>query len=225
MFARIALGALLLLANPVSANIDDPYFRIDEVIVRTKTALKPPSQPDQPWPPLPPPVPFPTDPSGSIISIGRQLWDIVVANNATNNYQDMAMSALPEGAKSPRDLSRWNRPHYVNQEVLYRNGLGMDVVKMKYKVLYTPGGRYQGKGRYLANVSIHPGETYVRWGFHFGAQVQIADPVNVGTDEDPIAGAQVSLNWTVKPSVGSVQQGREIYFVQGDGQWSRATFH
>ncbi len=187
-----------------------------------------PNNPANPFPgtnPLPGPnIPTPTngiDPIGDIISIGRQIWDFIVENSAVANYEEITLSALPADIQNPRDLSNWKRPHTITETVSFKNLFNVEVVRMKYKVIYTPGGQFRGRGAYLANVSIHPVETHVSWGFRLDAQVKIASPVNVGTEENPVAGLQVLVNWKVKPSAGSAKQGRNVYFVEGDGKWEK----
>jgi len=68
---------------------------------------------------------------------------------------------------------------------------------MTYKVVFTPGGKWQGAGSYLANVSIHPHDIYVGWGFDFDARVEVEQVINLGSVEEPVAGMQISLEWDV----------------------------
>lgn len=62
--------------------------------------------------------------------------------------------ALPRGLRRWTDLERWSPPETKTYEVVYKNKFGMEVVKFRFRLQYTYGGRRSGRGRYLANVSV-----------------------------------------------------------------------
>jgi hypothetical protein len=72
-------------------------------------------------------------------------------------------------------------------------------------------------GAYLANVSIHPQEIQVKWGQSFDANVRIANSLNLGSQQDPIAGLELSLEWTITNPITEIQSKR-VYFVDGLGR-------
>lgn len=84
----------------------------------------------------------------------------------------------------------------------------MKVVEFSYKLVYLYGGRYQNKGRYLTGVTVIPAQISVLWGFNFNCKVSIPTTVNSGTPDDPVAGMQVQLQW----SVGNVINKNQVRF-------------
>ena len=151
-----------------------------------------------------------------LINIGKEIWQIVKDGEPTLDFKDQSATAFPADAECLFNLSSWSVPVSHTYKISYKNGFGMEVISMKYKLIYTPGGQFNGRGRYLANVSIHPAAIYVGWGFSFDAQVHIQDILNVGSAESPDAGMQVALEWKVG-SVVNKHQAQEVYFVQGSG--------
>jgi hypothetical protein len=80
-------------------------------------------------------------------------------------------------------MEQWSSPATRSYNVIYKNLLGITVLDLTYtviffffclkffilffffKVTYTYGGRLNGKGRYLDNISIIPTHVSVAWGF------------------------------------------------------------
>jgi hypothetical protein len=83
-------------------------------------------------------------------------------------------------------------------------------------VIYSYGGKYLNRGAYLTNVSVHPADIHVAWGQSFNASVNVAQTLNVGTAEDPVAGMQVILEWNVGNPLNKFKSQR-VYFVEGRG--------
>ena len=79
------------------------------------------------------------------------------------------------------------------------------------------GGSYKCKGRYLSAVTIEPLSVQVAWGYKFSLSVDIPDSgiLNMGSQENPVAGMSVTLNWKIQALNAS--EGRAVYFLQGDG--------
>jgi hypothetical protein len=151
-----------------------------------------------------------------IINLGEKIWTIVEAGRPTLDYSIKSANALPSSANCAFELTNWQRPRAVRYQINYRNGFGMNVVSMEYKVIYTPGGKWQNSGSYLANVSIHPSDIQVSWGFSLNATVEVEQIINLGSAEEPAAGMQISLEWDVLNPMNAVKS-KEVFFVEGTG--------
>jgi hypothetical protein len=138
----------------------------------------------------------------TILTVGEKVWSLIEAGKPVVNLNmPPAVAALPRGLQCWTDLEGWQPTHTETYEVSYKNGFGMEVVKFQFRLAYTPGGSIGGHGKYLANVSVVPAQVNVLWGYSFDAGVTVADAVNLGTSVDPVAGMQLTVNWTVKTVV------------------------
>jgi len=151
-----------------------------------------------------------------LINIGQQIWQIVKDGEPTLDFTTKSASAIPAGAVCPFNMAGWSMPLSKTYKLAYKNGFGMEVITFHYKVIFSYGGNFDGRGAYLANVSIHPSNIAVMWGFSFDATVNINNVLNTGTMEDPVAGMEVVLEWNVKNVVNKFKS-RKIYYVDGRG--------
>ena len=151
-----------------------------------------------------------------LVNLGEKIWQIVKDGEPELNFQSQSATAIPAQSQCLFHLSDWDIPKAFTYKVTYKNGFGMEVISMKYKLIYTSGGQFNGRGQYLSSVSIHPSQIYVGWGFKFDAQVHVQNILNIGSSENPQAGMQIALEWSVG-SVVNKHKSQEVYFVQGNG--------
>jgi hypothetical protein len=152
----------------------------------------------------------------SLITIGEKIWQIVKAGEPVLNFAANSVSAIPNGAVCPFNMEGWSLPQSRTYRMTYTNLMGMNMIDFTYKVIFSYGGSYGGRGAYLTNVSIHPANVAVMWGQSFNANVNIANTLNIGTADNPVAGMQVILEWDVGNVVNKFKSQR-IYFVEGRG--------
>lgn len=154
-----------------------------------------------------------------IINFGKKIWAIVEANKPVVNYKTDRADAMPAGIQTWQNLETWNAPQAKVYRATYKNLFGMTVVDFAFRVLFTSGGSYKGKGQYLTHVTIVPANLNVAWGYNFDAQATIPSVVNNGTQAEPVAGMELLMNWTVK-TVMKHHQSTMSFFVRGDGQFT-----
>ena len=193
----------------VTEVVDDTFEQSRQLFYDTDCSMTPFNTPD--------PDAFDIDFS-QIISIGEKIWKIVEANKPVVNVKTKLVSALPRGVNCWSDLSGWKAPKVKSYEVKYKNLFGTEVVKFRFRLQFTPGGGYDGVGKYLANVTVVPAELNVIWGYKFNAEVEIQPAVNLGTTKDPVAGLEINLKWNINTPVKESQNAFHI-FVQGDGHF------
>ncbi len=159
-----------------------------------------------------------------IWNIGKKLWAVVEAGKPVVNVNFDFASALPFGVKSAAQLDNWKIPQSKAFRVVARNGFGATTVDFTYRIVYIPGGEFSGKGKYLSRIAIYPQSVWVAWGYTFNAQAQVPESgiINLGSSADPLAGAQVDVNWKIDTVLVS-SQGTGNYFVQGDGGFKNLT--
>jgi hypothetical protein len=162
----------------------------------------------------------PLDPLNLVIAMGEKVWKLIAAGRPVVNFKTPVAHALPAGSNCWYELAGWSVPQSTLWSITYTNLLGMEIVRFNYRVAYAFGGSKGGKGKYLANVSVIPAEISVKWGFDFNADVQVGRAINLGTLEDPRAGLQLLVSWTVK-SVLSEETRSTNLFVNSNGQISQ----
>lgn len=150
-----------------------------------------------------------------IINIGKKIWAIVETGRPVVNVQGYTANALPKGLQCWSDLSGWQIPQSKVYRVTYENAYGMNVVDFAYRVSFTAGGSVNGQGKYITNATISPADINVSWGFTFNANAEVPSVFNMGSKEDPVAGMEMDMKWTVDTVMSHVQQA-EKFFVGGD---------
>ncbi len=152
-----------------------------------------------------------------IVNIGEKVWAIIEANKPVVTVETPVAHALPRGLECWADLEHWQAPRTQSYEVLYKNGFGMEVVKFRFRLHYTYGGGKAELGQYLANVAVLPSELNVMWGYTFNAKVEVAQAINMGSKENPLAGLEMNVRWNAK-TVLKESENSFHFFVSGDGK-------
>ncbi len=156
-----------------------------------------------------------------IVNIASKIWDIIKDNAPVSNIDTKYATALPQGVTSPRQLTGWSKPRVYIFGFYAENLYGVKAVDVEYRVVYTFGGSYNGKGKYLTGVSVVPTKVDVLWGYRFDMQSYVPDStvVNVGTSQKPIAALQLKLTWNISTSIKD-SKGTAVYYIQGDGYFN-----
>lgn len=152
-----------------------------------------------------------------IVNMGVKIWNIVEAGKPVVNVKMDVANALPMGLQCWTDLAGWQIPQSKVYEVAYENGFGAEVVTFAFRVTFTAGGNMNGKGKYLTNATFMPASLNVSWGFTFNATAEIPSVFNMGTSEDPVAGMQMVMKWSVDTAFSHIEES-ETFFVSGDNK-------
>jgi len=153
-----------------------------------------------------------------VINLGQKIWGIIEANKPVVDIKTQYGTATPQGITHWGQLAGWKAPQWTEYRLYAKNLYGATVIDVRFQVLRTCGGNYNGKGKYLTAVTIAPVQVDVLWGYKFNLSVEIPDSsvVNVGTNEDPVAAMQPLVKWTIATVIKS-SDGRSQFYVQGDG--------
>ncbi|MEQ1877084.1 MAG: hypothetical protein ABL958_10590 [Bdellovibrionia bacterium] len=178
-----------------------------------------------PIPGSPTPIP-PWNPYGygtvvdTIVNIGKAIWAVVEANRPVVNIQSNYATALPRGTEDWTTLECWSRPVSKLFKVTYKNYLSSKPVNFEFKVLYNYGGRKEGVGRFLNNVTIVPTTLTVGWGYKFSAETVVGNVLNAGPSTAPVAAIELQLNWSVETVLKHIRES-ETFYVRGDGYFEK----
>lgn len=158
-----------------------------------------------------------------IINLGKKIWKIVEENKPVVDVREDVASALPQGVQSWNELESWNMPQSKVYGVIYRNGFNKNIVKFYFRVIYTAGGTYESKGKYLSRVTVVPALLEVAWGYNVAVEGGVPAVANAGTKENPLAQAEILVRWNVKTVVKEART-TASFFVRGDGTFSRLSY-
>ncbi len=154
-----------------------------------------------------------------IVNIAIKIWGLIKDNAPVVNVSSKYATAVPQGIASWINLTNWKGPKAYTYGFYANNLYGVEVINVRYKVIYMYGGDYKGKGNYLTGVSIVPEIVDVAWAYRFDLNAEVPDSTiaNVGSSENPMASMQLKLSWTIATMIKE-SQGTSIYYIQGDGQ-------
>jgi hypothetical protein len=151
-----------------------------------------------------------------IINIGKKIWKVIEANEPVVNVSEDLATAMPLGVEHWGQLENWQTPRVELYQVVFRNGFGIRVVDLTYRLHYTYGGGVEGMGQYLTHLTIVPSNLKVLPAFRVNLQASVPNVINVGSRKEPIAGAEFVTRWQVNSTIIH-QQGSASFFVRGDG--------
>ncbi|MCC6276738.1 MAG: hypothetical protein IT289_02350 [Oligoflexia bacterium] len=159
---------------------------------------------------------------GDIVNLGKLIWEVIQYNRPAANLSSDFANAVPRGTESWKDLSGWSSPQAQTFTVTYKNKFRAKVVDFKYQLLYTHSGSMKGQGKYLANITVIPAKINVLAGFKLNASATVPQVTNMGTEELPVAAAQVLVKWRVETLLQH-QQVAKVYSLTGAGEYKDIT--
>jgi hypothetical protein len=190
--------------------------RMDSILPAPSTGIG--CLPTDPWCGT---LPDPINPGGgfdfsTIFTVGQKVWDFMVTNKPTAEYKSLRASVLPGGATTWNQLKGWSKPVAKVYRVQFKNTFGKDAGGFDYRLVFIYGGSYQGKGKYIGQISFAPLNVKLKTDRALNVKAELLDALNFGTEEDPIAGAQLLITWhsqtTLRYTMNSIE-----YFLYGTG--------
>ena len=155
---------------------------------------------------------------GQLTTIGTKVWDFVVNNKPTATYDSLKASVVPSGIKDWRELSGWSMPvKKVYHIKFYSKITGKVAGGFDYRIVYQYGGNYQGKGKYIGQISVNADKITLRTDRGLNIRTELLPPLNMGTVEDPVAGVQLLVNFNTNTTLGYLQ-GSKQYYLSGNGE-------
>lgn len=173
-----------------------------------------------PWNPLPP---YPGGGLGGIggvsdwIYLGQRIWDMIQSLAGQMRIEPMTgVGVLPASASAMADMSSWKvaAPKAYKMEVAGSFGTAFSFT---YTIGFNYGGKYRGKGAFLANVSVLPYDVKCAFSWNCSLSATVGTGFNVGTDEDPIAALPLNLLVNAQGRVNAKAIGAQ-FTVYGDGR-------
>jgi hypothetical protein len=159
---------------------------------------------------------------GDIVTLGQKVWDFVVNNKPTTTYQTLKASVVPSGITSWTQLRGWSRPVSKVYRVEFTNIYGGSAGHFDYRITFIYGGNYAGKGKYIGQISFVPADVQLHTDRSLDVKAELLDALNFGTEEDPIAGAQLEITWS-SPTTTRYKMNSVDLFLYGTGEIQNLT--
>lgn len=155
-----------------------------------------------------------------IVNIAQKIWKIVEANRPVANIESKYATAYPAGVTAASQLSGWSRPKGYTYGFYAENLYGGVMINAKYKVAFTYGGAYKGKGKFITGAAVIPTMAEVGWGYKFYMNAAVPDSTitNTGTEADPVAAMQLKVSWKIA-TILKESDGTSVYYMDGTGYY------
>ncbi len=159
---------------------------------------------------------------GEIIAIGKELVALgesiytLVQKGKPNVTTDFSpINVVPKDATTrqpvdPMDLERSSDPVRRQYVMLVKNILGGTLVEFKYKLMFSYGASYNGKGRFIQNAMIIPVSIWAIYGWDVNASMKLLGITNKGTRENPVAGAHMAIHFNARSVLTNIDATDEI---------------
>ena len=158
-----------------------------------------------------------------LIALGKKIWPIIEAGRPVITTTGIlpAISVLPhlEGVDPKTEfyeMANWAAPKAQSYRVSYKNGFGKEVIGFNYTVFFQYGGDLNGVGKYITNLKVQASQIYAAWGFNFDASSELIGLANVGSKDQPVASAILSISYKAKGLINEVRNAQTFY-VDGNG--------
>lgn len=163
-----------------------------------------------------------TDPMGiqQWITVGERVWQLVSNNRPTASVSTHRVSVLPASVEDWAQIESWQGPAARTFEVVARNLLGSTVVRNKYTVAWNYGGKFNGKGAYIGNLTMIPTDISVSFGYTLNSRVVVGDAVNIASTNDPVPALNFQVEYSVTNIIKHIQMA-ESFFVTGKGGFKK----
>ena len=153
----------------------------------------------------------------TIFTVGQKIWDFIVTNKPTADYKTLRAAVLPGGATTWAQLKGWSKPMAKVYRVEFKNVFGKSGGGFDYRIVFIHGGSYEGKGKYIGQISFAPLNIKLKTDRSLILKAELLDALNFGTEEDPIAGAQLLITWSSSTTLRYTMNSIE-YFLYGTGE-------
>lgn len=155
-----------------------------------------------------------------LIAFGKEIYKIVDAGKPIVTIESKPVQVLPLGQGeqviNATDLTSWKAPKVKKFRVETKNYLGVSPVVFEFMVIFSYGGQFEGKGRYITGAQIRPIFVDVKWGYKFDAAFKVQTIVNEGSVDFPIAGAVLELDSSIA-TILQEQKASQLFYINGEG--------
>lgn len=156
-----------------------------------------------------------------IIALGKEIYEIVKAGKPVVNINSEPIQILATDEKgetvTASEMDNWKAPIVKKYRVRTKNYLGVSPASFDFMLIYVPGGSYRGAGSYITGAQIKTTKVNVKWGYTLNANFKLDTITNEGTQENPVAGAVLSIDYKISTVLQEYGEDKTFY-INGKGQ-------
>jgi len=157
--------------------------------------------------------------SRDLVALGEDVYRLVIKGKPLMTTKYEPISVIPKVNGTPVDIfetENWKVPKRKSYRAVYKNLYGITVVSFTYSILFSYGGTYEGKGKFLTAAQVIPESVMTIFGYDFSSTMKLGGIQNLGTRKDPVAGATILLEHHVSTVLKAGSQ-VTTFFISGDG--------
>lgn len=159
-----------------------------------------------------------------IVALGEVLYPLIKRGQPEVTTAFAPINVLPINPATGRNVDPFqmendSRPLAKKFTGVVKNGFGVQVVTMEFLVYFSAGSSFNGKGKYIQNAMVVPSMIHVTWGWDVTATMKLLSISNQGTRSQPVAGAVMQMNYTVKNLITHLEK-NHLIDINGNGQLS-----
>jgi len=156
-----------------------------------------------------------------LIALGKEIYEIVEAGKPVVNTNSSPIEVLPRdkdgSAILAMDMTNWRAPVVKKYKVQTKNYLGMSPASFEFMLIYSYGGQFEDKGRYITGAQIKTTRVNVKWGYSLDANFKLETIMNQGSSDEPVAGAVLAIDYKISTVLQEMRESK-TFFVNGLGQ-------
>lgn len=155
-----------------------------------------------------------------LLALGKEIYKIVEAGRPVVNVDSDPFDILPKSDKgldiTPFDLTNWKAPRARKYRINATNYMGIKAAVFEFIVIFSYGGKYNGRGHYITGAQIKPTKVNVKWGYNLDASFKVQTITNSGTKSEPIASSVISIDYIIK-TVLQENRSSKLFYINGLG--------
>lgn len=155
-----------------------------------------------------------------LVALGEEVYVLVQKGKPNLTTQYAPVSVLPREAGravDAFDLEGWKMPISKTVTVNFKNIYGIAMAGVEYKLVFSYGGKYNGKGAYITNAQIIPSKAHAYYGVDFDVKMRLSGLTNHGTRTNPVAGAMLHIQYKATTVLSNIERS-DTYQITGRGQ-------
>lgn len=160
--------------------------------------------------------------ANQLVALGEKTYTLVKKGEAVVQTESAPISVLPmdKATKTPvsvLDMGGFSAPKTKTYGIRAKNLFGMTTVKFDFMLIFSHGGSYEGKGKYISGAQVIPLLAEATYGYTLDAKFSLQSIMNNGTKDQPVAGAILVMKYTMGTMLKKTQESRTFY-INGNGQ-------
>lgn len=150
-----------------------------------------------------------------LIAFGTKIWKII-ENGKPSATIALAkpISVLPRSKSDDLafyEMTGWSAPVVATYKFEAKNIYGSILASFEYTVAFQGEGSYGGVGQYVTGLQVNASSVYVKWGVTFNVDSELMTIMNRGTEDDPIAGATIKVNYSFSTAFSELRKSQSFH--------------